>query len=240
MKYSVKDSAQVAGGSYQRRLILVWQNPDSRRFVKVANFDLLGGDRFAFSYLPEAKTEPGFTGLFEYPDFDRVYVSDVLPAFLENRIMSPQRINIDQYLGWLGVSGLQKGEIPIEVLVRTGGGRATDTFHVVEVPEKDDTSFRSRFFVSGLRHTPNVESHLGDLAPGDELVIEAEPDNPQNSAAMLVSNQSREKIGYVPDWLCEDVESLLSEDWTVRIYVEQVNLDAPFHVKLLCLIEAGR
>ena len=40
----------------------------------------------------------------------------------------------------------------MEILARTGGERATDTFHVVDAFEEVDGRCEGRFFISGIRH----------------------------------------------------------------------------------------
>ena len=101
--------------------------------------------------------DPDFVPLLEYPDPESAYVSNELPAFFANRVLSAARPNCARYLDWLGVDALDDQDVPFEVLARTGGGRATDTFHVVDLPISDEDAFRagssSRESVTQIRLT---------------------------------------------------------------------------------------
>lgn len=231
---------QVDLSTSRRALVLVWQNPDTRRFAKVGQIDALPGGRFAFHYLSEAATEPGFVALDEFPESDRIYVSDEIPAFFANRILSTERRGYEKYLSWLGIADLTESEVPFEVLARTGGGRATDTFHVLDLPTANDARFESRFFVSGIRHVPSAESALSSIHDGSTLVLELEETNAANPKAVVVDTVDGSKIGYVPDWLCGDVHALIKRGWKLSAVAERVNLDAPAHVRVLCHLEAHR
>src|SRR5665811_2411430 len=79
-----------------RRLLVVWQDPASRRFIRVGRLDELEDGRFAFGYLSEAHTE-NFSPLVQFPDLDAIYVSDSLPAFFSNRVMSRQRASYGDF-----------------------------------------------------------------------------------------------------------------------------------------------
>lgn len=229
---------QLDLGQSRRTLVLVWQNPVSHRFVKVGQLDALPGSRFAFRYLPTAWTDPKFNPLLEYPDPDAAYVSDEVPAFFANRILSADRPHYDRYLGWLGIEDLGPEEVPFEVLARTGGTRETDTFHVVDLPVDSADSFRSRFFVSGIRHRENAKEIVGALRTGAELHLKLEEQNEVNPKAVLIDTVDGRKIGYVPDWLCADVHHRLKDGWTFVAVAERVNPDAPPRLQVLCRVDA--
>lgn len=232
--------AEVDFATSRRSLLLVWQNPESGRFIKVGQLDVLADGRFAFHYLPGAATDPQFLELDEYPERDAVYVSDDLPVFFSNRIMSADRPSYGQYLRWLGIEDIEAAELPIEVLARTGGQRVTDTFHIVDLPEHFEASFSSRFFVSGVRHTVGANRVLAALESGASLSLELEESNEVNPKAVLIDTVDGKKVGYVPDWLCGDVHDLIKSGWSVTAIAEHVNPDAPAHVRVLCRITAQR
>jgi hypothetical protein len=232
--------AEAGLDTSRRALLLVWQNPETRRFVRVGQLDVLADGRFAFHYLPGAGTDPEFFELDEYPDRNAVYVSDDLPVFFSNRIMSAERPSYGQYLRWLGVEEVESAQLPIEVLARTGGQRVTDTFHIVDLPEQFGKSFSSRFFVSGIRYTQDADEVLASVSDGTQLSLELDESNPVNPKAVLVDTADGRKVGYVPDWLCGDVHDLIRSGWAISAVAEQVNPDAPAHVRVLCRIEAQR
>lgn len=241
MATELKLRSEVDLSTSRRSLLLVWQSPASRRFIKVGRLDLLAEGKFAFHYLPgdAADTEP--LVLDDYPELDRVYVSDELPAFFANRVMSSSRSSYPQYLAWLGIDErLETMSLPIEVLARTGGSRVTDTFHILDVPVYLEDHFTSRFFVSGISHTEEAEHVLVSVTNGTALALQLDQDNPGNPRAVLINTSDGRKIGYVPDWLCADVHDLLVGGWELSVVAERVNRDAPDHVKVLCRIDAAR
>ncbi|MCU1410594.1 MAG: hypothetical protein JWR04_1301 [Rhodoglobus sp.] len=234
------DPLQLDLASSRRTLILVWQNPASRRFIKVGQLDALSAGRFAFRYLASAWDDPAFNTLLEYPDRNAAYVSDEVPAFFANRILSADRPHYERYLGWLGIKDIVTDDVPFEVLARTGGGRETDTFHVVDLPLDVEHSFLSRFFVSGVRHFPDSEELVKSLHSGSPLSLKLDETNAVNPKAVLVDAAGNKTVGYVPDWLCADVHQRIKDGWDISVVAERVNPDAPAHVRLLCRVEARR
>jgi len=215
-------------------LLLVWQNPSTRRFVKVARLAAID-DHFRFEYLDGAK-DPEFEPLHSFPDLERVYVTRHLPAFFQNRVMSRKRTSYEQYATWLGLD--PSSDAPFEVLARTGGGRATDTFHIVQEPRLHPGERTViRFFASGLSHVDGALGRLLLVKPGDQLRLRPEPKNPVNTRALLIDATAGEAVGWVPDWLLDEVHKLKSSS-EFDLWVEQVNFDAPWHLKLLCRLEA--
>lgn len=226
----------TAGSRTTRRILLIWQEPESRLLVKVGELEAGLGDNFTFRYLPAARNPPRFSPLAQFPDLDHVYETDGLPEFFANRVMSRRRENYDEYISWLGLSDPAE---PVEVLVRTGGSRATDTFHIVDdLHVEAGGSVTSRFFASGIRYVPGADGRLRGLSLGDELLVRDVPHNPQNPKAMLLDAAREEPVGYVPNWLVDDVHDLRGAAKSLRIVVERVNTDAPSHLKLLCRLEA--
>ena len=71
MATELKSPVDVDLSTSQRSLLLVWQSPASRRFVKVGRLDLLAGNKFAFRYLPDDASDAEFFELDDYPERDR-------------------------------------------------------------------------------------------------------------------------------------------------------------------------
>jgi hypothetical protein len=219
-----------------RRLLLVWHNPKSRRFIRVARLDEMDTGRFTFCYEPDART-PGFAPLAEFPDLDRAYVTKRLPAFFGNRVMDRARSNYALYRDWLDVAA-DGADTPFEVMLRTGAGRATDTFHVVEDLREDGQAVTTRFFVSGIRHVPGAAETIAGLFAGSTLELRPDPDNAHNPLALLLDAEPNLPIGYVPDWLVDDVTLLIDRSSEVSVVVERVNVEAPVHLRVLCRLSA--
>lgn len=219
-----------------RSLLLIWQNPESRKFERVGVLDLLQSGVYTFAYAPNAKTLSSFYPLAEFPDLDKTYVSSSLPAFFANRVMSKERQNYSEYRSWLGLE--EGSDTPVEILARSGGGRATDTFHIVESPTSEGRLL-SRFFISGVSHVANADSKLASVKSGDKLELRKQPENPVDPHAILVDVASGEEIGWIPNWLLTEVKSHLESGAPVDICVERVNVLAPDHLKLLAQISTS-
>jgi hypothetical protein len=218
-------------------MILIWQNPVSRKFVKVSLLDEQTDGTFAFRYLPGAGDIDGFAPLAQFPDVNGEYKSEHLPAFFANRVMSAQRPSYQEFLSWLGIR--DGDDLPVEILLRTGGPRATDTFHIVEdLHSNADGVVISRFLASGVRHIAGATDRLTRLDTGCELRLRDEPRNQVNPRAVLIDSTDGEPVGYVPDWLLDDLAYLRSEARDLRIFAERINPAAPAHLRLLCRIEA--
>lgn len=224
----------------QRVLLLVWQDPADRRFIPVAQLQHLVDGRFVFEYLDAAQSNERFFALDEYPDLRRSYMSDSIPVFFTNRVMSADRPSYSRYLEWLGLDLSEGSQLPLEVLARTGGGRATDTFHLVDVPLRGEKFFESRFFVSGLRHVEGAGEALKLVRPGARLELRQDPTNPKNRNAVVIDVQRGVQLGWVPDWLCHEVTDLIDAGWSLSLRAERINQDAPAHTRVLCRLSAER
>ncbi|MGN7949201.1 HIRAN domain-containing protein [Microbacterium sp. 22215] len=231
---------EVDLGVSQRSLILVWQNPTNRRFMKVGQLDALPGKRYAFHYFPEIAKVEDFVPLDEFPSLTHAYVSDEVPAFFANRILSAERRGYNKYLTWLGIENLDASSVPFEFLARSGGGRATDTFHVLDLPVLESQTFASRFFISGIRYMPDADRILSEIHDGSVLTLELDEANAANPKAVLIDTLDGSKIGYVPDWLCHDIHGLVKDGWSLTAVAERVNPEAPAHVRVLCRVDAVR
>lgn len=203
----------------------------SRRFIHVATLDQIEADSFAFRY-EEGARHDDFVLLAEFPDPARTYSFTGLPAFFLNRVMSPRRASYPTCCHWLGLSEFPT---PVEFLARSGGGRATDTFHVVDGLIPVNGRVEGHFLASGVRCVEGNGS-LSRLAPGDRLRLLPEPDNTVDSEAVLLTDAGEDPVGYVPDRLLGDVHGWGLPNTAVR--VAQANAEAPAHLRLLCRIEA--
>lgn len=228
----------VVDANVARRLFLIWQNPESRKFTRVGALSELLDGRYAFEYTAEARSDGDFYPLTQFPDVDRVYVSARLPAFFVNRLMSRKRESFPAYLQSLGIDSPDL-DTPMELLARTGGPRETDTFHLVDdLVANTDGAVLSRFLASGVRHLDPDGDRLAAIREGDELQLRPEPGNPVNERAQLICVESGEPVGYVPDWLLADIEHLQAISSGLTVAAERVSPKAQPHLRLLCRIEA--
>ncbi|NQX17317.1 hypothetical protein [Rathayibacter sp. VKM Ac-2857] len=219
-----------------RELLLIWRNPSTRRFSKVGVLSV-STDGFRFRYADQARSDPDFFPLDEFPRLEDDYSSSSMPPFFANRIMSPARTSYDDYLGWLALE-LESPDLPVEILVRTGASRVTDTFHIVEKPSRGARTFVSRFFVSGVRHQPEHPVSVDALTTGERLMLDPDGGNAVNPEAYRVVSRRGVPIGWVPDWLCGEIDELASSGWRFDAIAEKVSPGAPAHVQVLCHVIA--
>lgn len=220
------------------RLLLVWQDPVTRSFDPVGALVRELDGSFVFRYIRRAERLATFHPLASFPRLDGVYRFADLPPFFENRVMSPRRPDYPAYVRALSLS--IEDAPPFEMLARTGGSRATDTFHVVAEPTPDaDGRVRTLFLAHGVRHIDGANERIARLRPGDPLHLRAEPGNVNNPRALLIDAGANLAVGYVPNWMLDIVHDLADADPDHRLTVELANgPETPPHLRLLCRLEA--
>jgi hypothetical protein len=216
-------------------LFVNWQDERSRRIFPVGRLISLATGGYEFAYIAAARDaeQYGFAPFQAFPDLERVYHSPELPAFFQNRLLQPGRPDYPQYLHELGLGSATA--TPVEILARSGGRRVTDPLEVFAelVPSFD--RFEAHFFVRGIRHQAGAEEAVGQLRPGDELSLKPEPTNQFNSKAHLLLCHDGRSVGYVPDYLTDDLSELVEQDPSLRIETVRVNPPpAPSQQRLLC------
>lgn len=231
------DPARDGAERRAQRLLVVWQHPETRRFVQVAHLDVRADGQYVFAYEPGAEQVAGFEGFAAFPDLDRRYRSDRLFPFFANRVLSPRRPEYASYLDALDIADDEQA--PVELLARSGGARATDTVHIVPEPRIDpDGREVLCFLVSGTRHLTMASEAIAQLSAGNELALQEQPDNPVNRDALMLVTAAGVPVGWVPDYLL-DLVGWYRARGTVRVLVERPNgPEVPPHLRLLCRLEA--
>lgn len=220
-------------------LFVTWQDQVSRRIFPVGRLVTLeGGAGYEFAYIAAAREaeECGFAGFPAFPELERVYRSAELPAFFRNRLLQPGRLDYPQYLQELGLE--ISTATPVEILGRSGGRRVTDRLEVFAelIPVGD--RLEGHFFVRGMRHVEGAEDAALQLEAGDRLRLVHEPSNAVNPSAHLVICHDGSRVGYVPDYLVDDIKDLLERDESLRVEVVRVNQPpAPSQQRLLCKVD---
>jgi hypothetical protein len=194
---------------------------------------------YVFAYTTEARLVPSFRPFPAFPDLHRTYESARLFPFFENRVMSPRRPDFDGYLTALGLTRVDG--TPLELLARSAGRRATDTIQVIPESSRDVEGRESQLFLaSGARHLEGAEERIQALSRGEELTLEPQPDNEVDPRAMLIDTASGGAVGWVPNYLLDDVHKALEAGIDVRCLVEQANgPETPWHLRLLCRLVIG-
>jgi hypothetical protein len=212
------------------RLLVAWQDPDTRRIALVGVLEQ-GAGRYCFRYLQAALGTPDFRPFLGFDDLRRRYESEQLFPLFRQRLMDHDRPDFHQYLDTLG---LGEGSSPLAVLGRSGGSRAGDSIFLLREPEVfSDGATRAMFFVHGVRHQHGAAARIGQLRPGDHLHLRPEPDNEFNALAVLVTADDDKVLGWVPDLLADYVQHALSMG-TPAVCVGKVNgADTPPNLRLL-------
>jgi hypothetical protein len=233
-KLESQDRGEQAG----RRLRVVWQDPDTRRFHEVATL-LANHDNYVFAYTTEARVLPQFRPFFAFPELERTYHSQRLFPFFENRVMSARRPDYDEYLSALGLTRLDA--TPLELLARSAGRRATDTIQVVPESSRDEQGRESQLFLaSGARHIEGAENRIRALRADEELLLRPQPENEVDPRALLIDTSSGQPVGWIPNYLLDEVHKNREAGAEVRCFVEQANgPDTPWHLRLLCRLVTG-
>lgn len=226
--------ALPAAPARTRAFLVVWQHPETRAFARVGRLEIDEGG-YRFRYAAAAADVTDFEPFLAFPELDRTYHAAELFPFFSNRVLSPRRPDYPVYLERLGLDSAD----PVEILARSGGGRATDTVHLVPEPVLTSAGcVELRFLASGVRHADPDGTHLGNVSAGDVLGLRDDADNEVNPLALLLDNTSGEPVGWVPDYLLDTVRGL-REAYEVDVIADVVNgPDAPAHLRLLCLLRA--
>jgi hypothetical protein len=125
-----------------------------------------------------------------------------------------------------------------EVLGRTNGRRATDRVETILVPVPDALGrYRTHFFLRGVSHSPGAEEMIAKLDPDELLTLVEDASNDYNRRARQLHARGHQ-LGYVPDYLVNDLDALESAGVVPAVFGERVNLrPQPAHYRLLCRID---
>jgi hypothetical protein len=225
----------------EQTLFVCWQDPDGRGIHPVGRLLLRGrSPRYEFRYIEGVRKalEHGFAPFFAFPELDAVYVDDDLFPFFTDRHMPRSRKDYMEHVARLGLGPEAE---PLALLARSGGRSVTDKVELFPPPEYDPASDTHiyHFFARGVRHIPGAEERIEALKKGDPLKIRPEPENLHNRKAAMLLDDGNGKVGYVPQYLTEDLDDLLKRA-RVAVEVERVNrIPAPVHQRLLCRMSAS-
>ena len=228
-----------------RRLVVTWQHPTERTIspVGMLSFD---GHSYQFHYLRHALQVSGFRPFLGFPDLYGQYESDTLFPLFAQRAMTPRR---PDFTRWVERLGLLDDASPWEQITRSGGHRQGDTIQLFPVPTIADGRLECDFLVHGIRHIADrptavagapvtltreqLEQHLAELGPGDQLQLQDEPTNTVNPLAILTATGDNSPLGWVPDLLVEELHRIPNHQ-QARVTAIAVNgAEAGWHLRLL-------
>lgn len=225
----------------QRSFRVIWQDVESRALVPVGWLEHTGSG-FEFSYTEEARRHERFAPFPAFPRLDEVYRSADLFPYFAVRLISAADPSYEAVLDAVGLSG--RDATPAELLALTPDSRH-DTIQVVPEPrEAGDGTLERTFLVSGFRYADDLNDGaagraLARLKPDVRLELVPEPTNPQNPLAIKIASGGTQ-LGWLPDYLVDEVHDYLARGRQVEIAVERANgPQAPSHVRLQCRLIVG-
>lgn len=221
----------------RREYRVIWQNQASRALVHVGWLEY-NGDEFVFSYTEAAKSNADFEPFPPFPLFNETYRSTELFPFFSIRLTSAADPGFDAVIDALGLTRDQA--TPAELLARSPSESPHDTIQVIPEPtEMPDGTLVRRFLVSGVRHADErrperVSRAVERLTAGTQLLVLPEPTNPTNPRALQLAAEQT-VIGWVPDYLVDEIHAYLERDRSLSFVVDRANgPEAPWHLRLLC------
>lgn len=227
-----QDSATAGTGD---ELLVTWQNPETRRYHAVGLLSRASDATYRFSYLAEASRVPRFRAFLGFSDLDREYTSPHLFPLFAERVLDearPDRVTVYEALDLVSTAG------PMEFLARSGGRRAGDCIQLLPMPHVNEGQTSCVFLVHGVRHVPGATDAVDQLKPGQELVLEPEPDNPVDPDAVLVTHDGT-RLGWVPNPLLGYVRAVMSSG-DARLTVVRANpRELGHHMRLLVRVEGS-
>jgi len=222
-------------------LFIAWQDTKTRRWAPVGRLTREDGV-YRFVYTRGAEKMPNFRPFGRMQDLHKAYRSDELFPIFANRILAKNRPEYQDYLDWLGLSGVQYDAL--EELSRTGGLRATDSLEIFPCPDPTEgKNYEVYFFCRGLRHLHREnQERARQLEPGERLWLMRDLQNPHDSMALLMrTGDPITLVGYAPRYYSAEFTHLIKAmgPEQVKVTVEQVNSDAPIQYRVLCKLASA-
>lgn len=212
-----------------KTLYLGWYSNRHNSWYTIGRFDC-DENEYRFKYLAgavRAQQEADFGGVAQFPDVEREYVSSNLFAFVGNRLLSKRRPEYDEQTRRLGLEPTDLH--PFDILSRSYGRRATDTYELYPAPLRTDNGISLHFFSRGVRY---LDEDLKKLWQNDEpaapLQLQREPDNSHDPHAIEIFDHDARKLGYVPRYYTVSLSQLLQENCDYQLKLVRHNKEPGF------------
>lgn len=207
MSRLVANAPAVASSEKVDSLLVTWQNPESRSYFLMGVLGKNSANDFTFTYYRGVEEQEGFRAIPGFKDLNREYTSSTLFPLFSSRIMSHSR---GDRAGWLKSFDLTDESESLEILGRSLGLKATDTFELYPEPTVDlaHRTVTADAPLHGLRYmSPGKELvQRGGVGVGEVLQLVPEPDNPVDPRAVAVITAHGVQLGYVPAPLLDYLE----------------------------------
>lgn len=140
-----------------------------------------------------------------------------------SRVPDPKRRDINSILQKYGLDSFDG----YELLRRSTGRLPIDTYEFVEPILPEERNVTKEFYVVGIRHSAGCGGsdcgRLPPVSPGDDVILQPEPDNEHDRFAVSVRTQRGEMLGYIPRYYSESVFDRLARGMTYGCTVTEIN-----------------
>ena len=228
-----------------RKLYIAWQDPLKRRWYPVGRLTFEDGV-YRFNYTKgalQADKTKRFIPFARMQNLNVSYESEELFPLFANRLLSEKRPEYEDYAKWLKLEQDSLGNKQLAMLAITGGMRRTDSLEILPCPlPTNDCKYEVLFFVHGLSHVDkNNIKRVNNFKKGDKLYIMFDVQNKFDETAIILrTDDPVAVVGYCPRYLTKDFHKIIKKCGASipNIMIEQVNLDAPLQLRLLCKFSA--
>lgn len=191
-------------------LFVTWQEPESRRIYPIARLISTPGGEFEFAYIRAAleAQQHGFAGLPGFEDLTRVYSSPELPALFEGRKVSRgQRVPLQGEFGpSLPPANDALDAAPVTIFLPRQAGAQPERLEAFAPPLPGvGGKFWGVCVVRGVGRVGGSAELVERLTANEALVLVPEPSNAYNRQALLVARADGTRLGYVPDYLANEL-----------------------------------
>ncbi len=221
-----------------KELFLLWQTPSNNKWLPIGKL-LYDAKKYIFKYTIGAEwahNKENFIAFTQMNDFKKIYKSDELYPLFKNRLLPKSRPEYQKYLNWLDLD--DKNYSYFEELARTGGSKATDSFRILKIPEKQNGKYEVTFFVNGIRYlTSNSINRIDTLEKNRSLYLMRDIQNKFDSSALVLrTDDPVEIVGYCPAFFVEEFNKLIEINHAenVKLSVVKLNYQAPSQFRVLC------
>lgn len=211
-----------------KSLWFVWQNEETRLNYHIGTLSFYD-NKYEFRYTWESKgkqkvkeaLENGYMLHPAFPDLEKIYTStELFPAF-DRRLPSEIRPDFTQILEELK---LDRNASKMELLERTRGKTANDTYSFEQPLKVEDNKLMTTFYINGMRHQKDLPHNWADiLRTTNRVYLKLEPENPVDKNAIAIYGGLGSKLGYVPRFYATGLAAILSRNIQTTVKINYIN-----------------
>jgi hypothetical protein len=227
-----------------RTLFVAWQDPESRRIFPVARLTLRRTGEYELRYINAVRAAQarGFAGLPGFEQLEEAHLSAELPAIFRQRSAQRRRAAsnpIASEPGALELAGELLDATPITLFVRRPGSDVPERLEAFAPPLRAADGRRWGVFEArGVGRVQQQLEVLAALEAHERLLVRAEVDNAYNPNALALQRRDGTPIGYVPDYLANELAAVGGRAHQLEIEVLEARrvtfAPAPAVYRVLC------